>query len=82
MIEMTKKNRCTGKFCPINFVLMQESSVADPGPLMLMRRSRKFCQKGPTLTGFFVFVFLVDEGREDPKTADNHHLNDVSLAYP
>ena len=56
--------------------------MADPGPLMLMRRSRKFCHKGPTLTGFFVVVFLVDEGREDPKTADHHHLNDVSLACP
>ena len=28
-----------------------------------MRGSRKFCQRGPTLTGF-----LVDEWREDPST--------------
>ena len=31
-----------------------------------MRGSRKFCQRGPTLTGFFLFVFLVDKGRENP----------------
>ena len=36
-----------------------------------MRGSRKFCQRGPTLTTFFVlffFVLLGDEGREDPST--------------
>ena len=30
-----------------------------------MRGSRKFCLRGPTLTGFF---FLVDKGRKDPNT--------------
>ena len=44
-IEMIKGNRCTGKFYPINFVLVQERSMADPGSLMLMRGSRNFCQK-------------------------------------
>ena len=27
-----------------------------------------FVRGGPTLTGFFLFFFLVDEGREDPNT--------------
>ena len=31
---------------------------------MIMRGYRKFCQRGPILTTFF----LVDEGREDPST--------------
>ena len=32
-----------------------------------MRGSRKFCQRGSNSDKFFVFVFLVDEGRtEDP----------------
>ena len=46
-----------------------------------MRGSRKFCQRGPTLT-----PFLVDDGREDPNTTTlymrpiigppvKHHLN-------
>ena len=28
-----------------------------------------FVREGPTLTSFFLFVFLVDEGREDPNTS-------------
>ena len=35
-----------------------------------MREPRKkvFFRGGPTLTAFFSFFFLVDEGREDPNT--------------
>ena len=34
-----------------------------------MRGSRKFCHRGgPTLTTFFCFDFLVDEGKKDPDT--------------
>ena len=32
-----------------------------------MHGSRKFCQRGSSFDGFF--VFLVDEEREDPNTA-------------
>ena len=50
-----------------------------------MRGSRKFCQRGPTLTSFF---FKFDEGRKDPNTTISGpstvagHLNGVSLADP
>ena len=34
----------------------------------------RFDRGGPTLTTFFVVVFLVDEGREDPNTTKvGHH---------
>ena len=33
-----------------------------------MRGSRKFCQRGPTLTTFFFSFLRVDEGRDDPNT--------------
>ena len=33
-----------------------------------MRGSRKFYQRGSNFDGFFVFVVLVDKGREDPNT--------------
>ena len=34
-----------------------------------MRGSRKFCQRGPTLTFYsFIFYFFFDEGREDSNT--------------
>ena len=56
-----------------------------------MRGSRKFSQRGPTLTTFFFFFFfgggggdIVDDGREDPYTtisgpSSKRHVNGVSL---
>ena len=38
--------------------------------------SRKFCQRGPTLTPFV----LLDEGRDDPNDSISGRLNGVSLA--
>ena len=42
--------------------------------MVSMSGSRKFCQRGPTSTTFF--SSLVDEGREDPNTA-NHHASEI-----
>ena len=40
--------------------------------LCLMRRSRKFCQRGSKFDNFFfVFVFLVEKGIEDPNITVN-----------
>ena len=33
-----------------------------------MRGTRKFCQRGPTLTFYFCFLFFFDEGRKDSNT--------------
>ena len=46
-----------------------------------MRGSRKFCQRGSNFDNVFCFIFLVDEGREDPSTTiSGPSLNGVSLA--
>ena len=41
---------------------------------LIMRGSRKFCQRGSKFESFFFYIyiyFLVDEGIEDPNTTIN-----------
>ena len=56
--------------CHTEFFLVVNASPASP---VVMRGSRKFCQRGPNLiTIFFIFFyFLIDEGIEDPNTTIN-----------
>ena len=39
-----------------------------------MRRSTKFCQRESNLDGFFLFDFLVGEGRDDPNNTKSRPL--------
>ena len=55
-------------------VIIEKVSKENDLPLngLRMRGSRKFCQRGPTLTFYFCFLFFFffffDEGRKDSNT--------------